>query len=47
MASPEMTPIPIDELDRLAVDHDGHLYWDGALVQTALSPPWGVKSQPW
>ena len=39
MASPDMTPIPIDELGRLAVDHAGHLYWDGVLVQTPLSLP--------
>jgi hypothetical protein len=43
MASPDMTPIPNDELGRLAVDHGGHLYWDGALVQTTLSLPGWVK----
>jgi hypothetical protein len=39
MASPDMTPIPIDELGRLAVDHAGHLFWDGTLIQTPLSLP--------
>ena len=43
MAARDMTPIPIDELGRLAVDHAGHLYWDGDLVVTPLSLPGWIK----
>ena len=33
--------ITMDQLDRLGVDPDnGHLYWDGRKVVTALSFPW-------
>jgi hypothetical protein len=36
-------PITLDQLDRLAVDDAGRLYWDGQQIVTTLSLPWYVN----
>lgn len=36
-------PVSLNDLGRFAVDHTGHLYWDGYEVQTAISLPWWVN----
>ena len=36
-------PITLDQLNRLAVDDAGRLFWDGREVLTTLSLPWYVN----
>jgi hypothetical protein len=38
-----MSPITLDQIERLAVDDGGRLYWDGQQVVTTLSLPWYVN----
>lgn len=35
--------ITLKELDRLSVDEQGHLYWDGKEVVTTMHLPWIVN----
>ena len=36
-------PVSLEDLNRFAVDHANHLYWDGYEVQTIVSLPWWVN----
>ena len=36
-------PVSLEDLSRFAVDHSGHLYWDGKEAETIVSLPWWVN----
>lgn len=42
---PSVRPISIDELDRLGIDEENNLYWDGKpiVIRRRISLPWFVN----
>ena len=43
MAEGERHTITLDQLDRLSIDAENQLYWDGAKIVTELSFDWAVQ----